>query len=325
MVQSLSLHGAKAQILALIQNPNEKETATQYNPDSKFLSQIKENSIRPPIHEDFNSFLASSTSQIQEKFLEATKVTATMQNHRFGPENPYSQTKNDSPQLKTIHEIKLEPTLHTSQNNQISLTDTPKLLELMSAAPVVQAAKYTMDKGYGPRTTTDPLITLACATDVEQISMGLVCAVHERSQHQQDKSDTHKFNESHLKTIKPSIKEDSASRSEHAQLLKREEIEVLRDVKEKFQQQLNAQHPCITVPLKHPEGIVDIHMRFDRKVTESDNAKGSVRIMFSGSNPEIVTLFAQHREEFMNIITKAGYAIDPSRMQFKGPSLTKSI
>ncbi len=325
MVQSLSLHGAKAQTLARIQNPNEKETTTQYNIDSKFLSQIKENSIRPPIHQDFNSFLASSTSYIQSESLEAAKITAAMQNHRFGSENSSPQTKNDSHQIKSAPEIKLESIVLLSKTNQTSATDTPKLVEIMSSAPIVQPPKYTMDKGYGSRTTTDPLITLACATDVEQVSMGLVSAVHEHSQYQQDKSDSHKFGESNQKTTKASIKADSTSRSEHAQLLRKEEIEALRDVKEQFQKQLNAQHPHITVPLKHPEGIVDIHMRFDRKITESDGTKGTVRVMFSGSNAQVVTLFAQHREEFMNIITNAGYSIDPSRMQFKGPSLTKSI
>jgi hypothetical protein len=66
-------------------------------------------------------------------------------------------------------------------------------------------------------------------------------------------------------------------------------------------------------------------MRFDRKTTNQDGIKGAIRVMFSGSNNEVVALFAQHREEFMNIVTKEGYAIDPSRMQFNGPSLIKSI
>jgi hypothetical protein len=66
-------------------------------------------------------------------------------------------------------------------------------------------------------------------------------------------------------------------------------------------------------------------MRFDRKTMGQDGVKGAVRVMFSGSNAQIVTLFAQHREEFMNIITNQGYAIDPSRMQFNGPNLIKSM
>lgn len=329
MALPLSLHGAKPQTLARIhQNLNEKATtAPHYSQlDSKFLSHIQTNSIRPPIHEDFNSFLASSALHIQKQFSETTQIASVLQNHRFEVENTSSQIKNSDHKPKTIPEIKLESTTHLNKGN-VTSPETAKLLEVLSSAPAAQPPKYTMDKGYGSRTTTDPLIALACSTDVEQISMGLVNAVHERSQHKNNENDSHKFNESNHKVTKASIKPDSALRNEHAQLLRREEIEVLRDVKEKFQQQLNAQHPHITVPLKHPEGIIDIHMRFDRKIIgyETEDSKGSIRVMFSGSNAQVVKLFAQHREEFMNIILKEGYAIDPSRMQFQCPSLQKSI
>jgi len=221
--------------------------------------------------------------------------------------------------------------LYLDKSGRISPTDTPKLIEVLSSAATIQPQKYAMDKGYGPRTMIDPLIvsTSANATDIEQISMGLVGAVHERSQYQgnERESNSHKFGEANQKLTKSSIKASPGSQNENAQLLRKEEIEALRDVKEKFKQQLNAQHPYIMVPLKHPEGIVDIHMRFDRKEANPNDAnKGKIRVMFTGSNDQIVALFAQHREEFMNIITQEGYTIDSSRMQFnKCTSLTKSI
>ena len=329
MVQSLSLHGAKAQTLARI-NQNEKEIVVpQTQIDAKFSSQIKGEGLRAPIHQDFTSFLASSSSHLQENFLIATEVTATMQNQRFGPENAPLQKTTSNHHAKQP-EIKLESILPLDKIGRIPPTDTPKLIEVLSSAPSIQPQKYTIDKGYGPRTTIDPLIlsTSANPTDIEQISMGLVGAVHERSQHQDNnkESNSQKFGEANQKLTKSSIKVSPTAQNENAQLLKKEEIEALRDVKEKFKQQLNAQHPYIMIPLKHPEGIVDIHMRFDRKEANPNDAnKGKIRVMFTGSNDQIVALFAQHREEFMNIITQEGYTIDSSRMQFnKCTSLTKS-
>jgi hypothetical protein len=324
MVQTVSLHGAKSQTLARInRNPTEKDTTVKYaSPDLRFLSQIKSDSIRAPVHEDFNSFLASSTSQINEKISDATKMAATMQNHRFGPEDGSLQKSLEGRKSKPSPEIKFEST-HLDKNNRLPLTDTPRLLEILNSAPVVQPPRHIADKGYGSRMATDPLITLASST-IDKASMGLVGAVNAQSQHEYRENDSHGFNETNQKSKAPT-KTNAVSRSEHASLLRREEIDVLRDVKEKFQQQLNAQHPHITVPLKHPEGIVDIHMRFDRKTMGQDGVKGAVRVMFSGSNAQIVTLFAQHREVFMNIITNQGYAIDPSRMQFNGPNLIKSM
>ena len=324
MVQTVSLHGAKAQTLALSrEKPTEKETAVRYaSADLRFLSQLKGDSVRAPVHEDFNSFLASSTAQIQGKISDATQIAATMQNHRFGPEDGSLQKSSESRQPKTLAAAKLE-SINLGKNPHLPLHDTPRLLETLNLASVVQPIRvqYSADKGYGSRIATDPLIIMATSTDLDKASMGLVGAIHGHSPNHNSENDFHE-GESNQKSKAP-IKGDAASRSEHASLLRREEVEVLRDVKEKFIQQLKAQYPHITVPLKHPEGIVDIHMRFDRKAIGEDGTKGSVRVMFSGSNPQIVRLFAQHREEFMNVITKQGYSIDASRMQFNGPIMTK--
>lgn len=320
--QPISLQGIKSHTLARIHN--EQEPAKYIQSDARFSSFIKEGSIRPPVHEDFNSFLASSTLQLGQQFSEAATATASYQSHRFGPDHKTSSQKSiDISQPKTLPE---KPIAILSMERIVSsATDVSKSPENLSSSATIQFPRQVIDKGYGPRTAHNPSITMASVTDVEQISIGLVNAVHEPPQHQRDNNDSQKFNESHQKAIKTSTKIDSTSRNEHAQLLRREEIEALRDVKEKFQQQLNAQHPHITVPLKHPDGIVDIHMRFDRKIIDENSPNGSVRIMFSGSNDQIVTLFAQHREEFMKIISQEGYSIDPSRMQFKGSGLPKSL
>jgi hypothetical protein len=219
-------------------------------------------------------------------------------------------------------EIKGESTPVLDRNITL-MVDTPRLLEILNLAPVTQPPKPIENKGYGSRIATDPLITMATSTDLDKVSMGLVGAIQAQSQHHNSENDSHTFSDSNPKT-KMSVKASAVERSEHANLLRREEVEVLRDVKEKFLQQLKAQYPHISVPIKHPEGIVDVHMRFDRKVTGQDGMKGSVRVMFSGSNSQVVVLFAQHREEFMNIITKEGYVIDASRMQFNGPNLTRA-
>jgi len=320
--QPISIQGIKSHTLARIHN--EQEPAKYIQPDSRFSSSIKEGSVRPPVHEDFNSFLASSTLQLGQQFSEAATATASYQSHRFGPDHKTSSQKSiDISQSKTLPE---KPAAILGMDKIApSSTDATKSSENFSSSTMIQLPKQIIDKGYGSRVVNNPSIIMASATDVEQISIGLVNAVHERHQHQRDSNDSQKFNEPHQKALKASSKIDPISRSEHAQLLRREEIEALRDVKEKFQQQLNDQYPHITVPLKHPDGIVDIHMRFDRKVIDENSPNGSVRIMFSGSNDQVVALFAQHREEFMKIITHEGYSMDPSRMQFKGPGLPKSI
>lgn len=326
MVHNVSLHGVKAHALTRAQkNTPEQDTTVKYlPPDLRFLSQIKGVGVRAPVHEDFNSFLESASSQIYGKISDATKLATTLQNHRFGPENDSLQKSNDKHKSKPTFDTKPDSIQYFDKHNRIPLTDTPRLLEVLNSAPIVQLPIQVADKGYGSRIATDPLITLASSISADKTSMGLVGAVHAQLQHENSENDSHGFNETNQKSKAP-IKANAVSRSEHASLLRREEIDVLRDVKEKFQQQLNTQYPHITVPIQHPDGIVDIHMRFDRKTTNQDGIKGAIRVMFSGSNNEVVALFAQHREEFMNIVTKEGYAIDPSRMQFNGPSLIKSI
>ncbi len=64
--QPISIQGIKSHTLARIHN--EQEPAKYIQPDSRFSSSIKEGSVRPPVHEDFNSFLASSTLQRGQQF-----------------------------------------------------------------------------------------------------------------------------------------------------------------------------------------------------------------------------------------------------------------
>lgn len=326
MVQTVSLYGTKAQVLAPANSKSpEKENPVKYNSiDLKLLSH-QGSSVRAPVHEDFNAFLASSTSQIQGKIVDAIKQSVNGQNHRFGSEgDPLPKSENHQ-QSKPLPSVNLEATKSLNKSHHVPLDSLPKVIENLNLGQVVQPikAQHQADKGYGARMTTNPLIIMATPTDLDKASLGLVGTVHGRSLSDKESS-THHFGEQFQKS-KAMIKANHADRSEHASLLRREEIEVLRDVKEKFVQQLKAQYPHISVPIKHPEGIVDVHMRFDRKAMGQDGVKGSVRIMFCGSNPQIVTLFAQHREEFMNIITTHGYAIDPSRMQFNSSTLTKEI
>lgn len=319
--QSISLHGIKSHTLARIHN--EQESARYIQPDSRFSSIVKTEGIRPPIYEDFNSFLASSTSQIHQQFSEETKATISLQNSRFETNNIASTQKPEGT-YQTKQTAEKSAAILSLEKITSAKVETPKPSEVIATSSLIQPPKQSADKGYGSRITTNPSITMACTTDVAQISMGLVNAIHERSP-QHDANDFQKFNEENHKIIKSREKIDNTSRNEHAQLLRREEIEILREVKEKFQQQLNTQYPHITVPLKHPEGIMDIHMRFDKKATDSNNPKGSVRVMFSGSNDQIVALFAQHRQEFMDIINQEGFSIDHSKMQFNGPNLSQFL
>lgn len=316
----ISLHGLKSHTLARIHDQH--DSAKHIQPDSRFSSFTKTEGIRPPIHEDFTSFLASSTSQLQQQFSAETKASAYLQNRRFGSDNNTSDQKS----AKTHHSPDKSSTILSMERIISSKPDIAKSAEAVTSSGAIQLPKQQIaDKGYGSRTIVNPSITMACSADISEISMGLVNAVHENFQHQRDNSDSKKFSEPSEKIIKASFKTESSSRSEHAQLLRREEVEALREIKEKFQQQLNAQYPHITVPLKHPEGIMDIQMRFDRKPVDANSPNGSVRIMFSGSNDKITSLFSQHRDEFMKIIIQEGYSIDPSRIQFKNQNLPGPI
>lgn len=327
MVQTVSLYGTKAQVLAQTHSkPTEKENSVRYTTiDLERFPQLKGNGVRAPVHEDFNSFLASSTSQIQGKILDAIKQSVNSQNHRFGSEDGLLPKGKNHQQPKPTPSANLESTRSLNKHPPVPSDTLPKVIENLNLGQIAQPIRtqHQADKGYGARMTTNPLIIMATPTDLDKASLGLVSSVHGRSLNDKE-SGTHNFGEQAHKS-KLMIKANHAERSEHASLLRREEIEVLRDVKEKFVQQLKTQYPHISVPIKHPEGIVDVHMRFDRKAMEQDGVKGSVRVMFSGSNPQIVTLFAQHQEEFMNIITTHGYTIDPSRMQFNSSTFIKEM
>ena len=328
MEPTVSLQGVKAQSILRSQSKTaevEKEAAVRYlPPDLRFISGAK-NAIRPPVHDDFNSFMASTSSHIQEKISDSTKLASQIQHYRFSPENHPSQKTSDS-HSPSKKEIKITPPQPLNSNTRDPITEMPKLLEMLSSTQIVRPAKlqFNSDKGYGSRTVNDPLIALATSANLDKTSIGLIGGINKQSQFHDQENDPSDFGAPKQKS-KMIAGNKEASRNEHANLLRREEIEVLRDVKEKFLQQLNAQHPHISVPIKHPEGIVDVHMRFDRKSNTNNRINGSVRVMFSGSNPEIVSLFAQHREEFMKIITNEGYTIEPSRMQFNTIRLTKQI
>lgn len=319
--QTVSLHGLKSHKLTGAHT--EQEPIKYIKPDNR-LSSFTKDHARPPIHENFHSFLTGSASEIQQQFSETAIATASIQNHRFDSDNnTCNQQMKETWQSKTSYE---KPnTILSIEKIASSAVDIQKSVETFGSPVIAQPSKQINDRGYGARTAVNPALIVIATTEAEQTPMGLINAIHERSQQQRDNNDSQKFNESHQKSIKGATKVDAVSRNEHAQLLKREEIQVLKDVKEKFHQQLNAQYPQITVPLKHPEGIIDIHMRFDKKVIDKNSPNGSVRIMFSGSNEQIVTLFAQHREEFMKIITHEGYSVDSSRMQFKSSSPSNSL
>lgn len=253
--------------------------------------------ILPPVHEDFNSFLVSSASQTQ--IVGSAKIAVTLQNHKFIPETE----KDNVTALK-------EPPITPKTESKPSLTKVsliPLINMPMQNAQLQNLQSFkvhtVIDKGYGIRTTTDPLIAMV-TTDLNKFSIGLVSSVQSNSSdsghdfdHESDSSKPH---------TKSLAKNQNISRN--VTLLKREEIEAIRDVKEKFQQQLNAKYPHISVPIKHPEGMVNIHLRFDRK--------DSVRVLFSGSSSQVVSLLAQHREDLIKSITDHGYTVDPSQVKF---------
>lgn len=336
MVQTVS-HGIKSQAIASAllkihekppEKSSEKNHAAHYIPANlKSSPQFRGEILRPPVHEDFNSFLASSAGQMQmnfkSQFLDSAKSAASVQNHRFDPDSGLEKTGNQKLGASFVQQA--EAKFPLDKIALIPLNDlTPKLLKNLTTQPVlaqqlvdkgVNNGLNKRDKGYGPRMITDPLIAMV-TTDLEKFSLGLVGSVQARLN---QTGDFNQESESEKPQTKALAKPMSTSHSEQASLLKREAIEVIREVREKFQQQLNAQYPHITVPIKHPEGMVDIHLRFDRKVSSnhSDNqTKGSVRVLFSGSNSQVVALLAQHREAFLKSITDQGYAIEPTQMQF---------
>lgn len=324
MVETVSRYEGKVPSLVRAQlKSTDKETSVRYTSHELRFPHLQSQNVRSPVHEDFNSFLVSSAAQIQEKFSDVAKISTTIQSHRFGPEDGSLQ-RSEEKYDKRLPVIKNEPATHLDKKLTVSEI-TPRLLEILGPASTAQLPKiqHTTDKGYGARIATDPLIALATSTDLDKVSIGLIGSVQAHSRRHDGEHDAHDLSRSNQKS-KMVLKADVASRSEHVNLLRREEIQVLRDVKEKFQQQLNAQHPHISIPIEHPEGIVDIHMRFDRKAVSHDGVKGAVRVMFSGSNPQVISLFAQHRQEFMDIIINEGYTIDPARIQFNGPIMTKT-
>jgi hypothetical protein len=316
MVQTVS-HEVKSQAIAnaLLKTHErtlEKNQAVRYLPPHLKSPQYSQ-TIRPPVHEDFNSFLASSTGQLQTQFLGSAKIATTVQNHRFMPDANNLEKNAPANLLPAATMPKVEA---KSPSQMIPLNElAPKLAQLLPA-PTMQSIKVqqVVDKGYGPRMANDPLFATA-PTDIDKFSLGLIGAVHANLNHQ---GEFNQESDGEKPQTKTANKPGATTRSEQASVLKREEIEAVREVKEKFQQQLNAQHPHITVPIKHPEGIVDIHLRFDRRA--NDSSKGAVRVMFSGSNSQVVSLMAQHREDFLKSIIDQGYKIEPAQMQFNHQS-----
>lgn len=323
MAQNVSLQGIRSQALARVESkPVEKESQVRYYPtDVRFFPNAKSTVGRAPVHEDFSAFMASSAQQIHGNISDSTKLTAKVQQYRFGPEDGIASKTAESSKVKA--DGKTFAPQNADKNIQTLVPTVPRLIEILHATPLVQPARQQTvnDKGYGPKVMNDPLISMANVSDLNKFSIGLVGGVAGQFSHGHEKEDHRDLNHPGQK-IKTAIKPEVSSRSEQAALLRREEVEVMREVKDKFLQQLKAQYPHISMPIKHPEGIVDVHMRFDRKQGEDGN-KGSVRVMFTGSNPEVVKLFAQHRDEFIKTITNQGYTIDPSRMQFNTNSSTQ--
>jgi hypothetical protein len=260
-----------------------------------------------------------STAMLQQNTANSAQTSANLKAYQgYVPDkNKATETAALTPHPSSS-QAKLEP-LNTIQQKiqaQTSHTpnQTPKVPE--NTAFGMQPKLATPDsKGYGAKLTADPMLSVMAnrsANDSNAVSFGYISAVNRR-----ENSSNSEKNESKEWHAQREIKEKPVTKSEAPQLQTAQKvaaIEALKEVSQALTKQLKQSHPCISVPIQHPDGIVDINLRF--------SSNGNVRALFAGSNPEVVQLMAQHRDQFIKTIKGEGYNIDERQMGFIHQTLT---
>lgn len=272
-----------------------------------------------PVHNNLGDFLMNSSSILHQHTAATAQNTAIAKTYQG-----YTPNKNTSLEQsafnKTVNNYeqpKIEQLQNIQQRIQSPLQNTAQPQKMADHASVNTQTKFPIsDKGYGSKLATDPMLSVMAnrtTTDSAAVSFGYISAVNRRENSSADGRENPK-EFSMQREIKPKQIKLENTQMQTAQ--KVEAIETLKEVTEALTKQLRKSHPCISVPIQHPDGVVDINLRF--------SSNGSVRALFVGSNPEVVQLMAQNRNQFINTIKGEGYNIDERQMGFIHQALTSN-
>lgn len=272
-----------------------------------------------PVHNNLGDFLMNSTGILHQQTAttaQNTAVAKTYQGYTPKKNAPLEQTAFNKT-ANNPEQGKIEELQNIKQCIQTPLQNTAQPQKMADHASVNTQIKLPIsDKGYGSKLATDPMLSIIAnrtTTDSAAVSFGYIGAINRRENSSADsKENSKEF--LMQREIKPKQIKFENTQMQTAQ--KVESIETLKEVTEALTKQLQKSHPCISVPIQHPDGIVDINLRF--------SSNGSVRALFVSSNPEVVQLMAQHRDQFINTIKGEGYNIDERQMGFMHQALTSS-
>lgn len=274
-----------------------------------------------PVHNNLGDFLMNSEGILHQQTATTAQNTATAKTYQGYI--PSKNTPFEQNSFNKTSDIQEQPKIEQLQIIQQRIHAQAPLQNTMQPQKVhensninTQIKAPISDKGYGSKLANDPMLSVIAnrtANDSAAVSFGYISAVNRRENSSADgRENSKEFSMQREIKTKP-IKLESMQ-MQTAQ--KVEAIETLKEVTEALTKQLQKSHPCISVPIQHPDGVVDINLRF--------SSNGSVRALFVGSNPEVVQLMAQHRDQFINTIKDEGYNIDERQMGFMHQALTSN-
>lgn len=272
-----------------------------------------------PVHSNLGDFLMNSTGMLHQQTAATAQNTAVAKTYQG-----YTPNKNVSLEQSAFNKTannpeqpKIEQLQNIQQRIQAPLQNTAQPQKMADHANVNTQPKLPIsDKGYGSKLATDPMLSIMAnrtTTDSAAVSFGYIGAVNRRENSSADGRENSKEFSMHRESKPKQIKLENMQMHTAQKV---EAIETLKEVTKALTKQLQKSHPCISVPIQHPDGIVDINLRF--------SSNGSVRALFVGSNPEVVQLLAQHRDQFINTIKDEGYNIDERQMGFTHQALTSA-
>lgn len=295
------------------------QNTTYTPPNLKFSTNFA--ATPAPVHSNLGDFLVNSTAMLHQQTATSVQTSANAKAYQgYVPSKNSTPESNKFPKNTDIAtQPKLEPLNVVQQQIQARAPMHTSVQAQKAPEPHIMKPKIagTDNKGYGAKLSADPMLSVMAsrsANDSNAVSFGYIGAVNRRENSESnEKSSGKEWSLQREIKAKPEIK-SATPQTQTAQ--KVAEIENLQKVTQELTKQLQKSHPCISVPIRHPDGIVDINLRF--------SSNGSVRALFAGSNPEVVKLMAQHREEFVNTIKGEGYQIDERQMGFIHQDLIKN-
>lgn len=294
------------------------QNATYTPPNLKFSANLA--ATPAPVHSNLGDFLVNSSAMLHQHTATNAQTNANAKAYQGYVPSKNSESNNFTKNTDLAIQPKLEP-LHVVQQQIQARTPIQANTQPVKAADtqvLMQSKPINNDhKGYGSKLSADPMLSVLAnrsANDSNAVSFGYIGAVNRREHSTgEDKSSGKEWSAQREIKSKPEAK-SAPSHVTTAQ--KVAEIENLQKVTQELTKQLQKSHPSISVPIQHPDGIVDINLRF--------SSNGSVRALFAGSNPEVVQLMAQHRDQFVRTIKGEGYDIDERQIGFIHQDLTKN-